>query len=193
MGRPTPWGSGHSSLPNTAPSFPHILLCSRLTPGLAWFRCLGFPLLSLPGSPFGTTGGTTVIPQGVYAPTLLLPLTSPALILRPAFYPLEEGRGCKPAQYGPTPHSLESWPPQCLGISLVPPKTCARGPGCGEPYYQRAPQPHSRRLSPLVLGMVLVSLVITERTRTARCMGILQDHTLLGFPTPYDCHGWPYG
>ena len=32
-----------------------------------------------------------VIPRGIYAPVLLLPLTLPALILRPAFYPLEEG------------------------------------------------------------------------------------------------------
>ena len=32
-----------------------------------------------------------VIPQGIYASVLLLPSMSPALILRLAFYPLEEG------------------------------------------------------------------------------------------------------
>ena len=32
-----------------------------------------------------------VIPQGICAPVLLLLLMLPALILRPAFYPLEEG------------------------------------------------------------------------------------------------------
>ena len=50
-------------------------------------------------------------------------------------------------QYGPAPHSLESWPP-CSGTLLCPEHV--RGPGYGEPYYQRALQPHSKRLSPLV-------------------------------------------
>ena len=91
MGRPTPQGLGHSLLPTTALPFSHVPHSSRLTLGLARFHCLGFPLLMLPGSPFGTMGGTLVIPQGIYSPAFLLPSMSPALILRLAFYHLEEG------------------------------------------------------------------------------------------------------
>ena len=56
------------------------------------FVALGSHAVSLPGSPVGTVGGTMVIPQGhLCTSVILLPLTSPNLILRSAFYSLEEG------------------------------------------------------------------------------------------------------
>ena len=58
-------------------------------------------------------------------------------------------RGCKHAQYGPTPHSLESWP-LCSGALCCP--RGVRGPSCGEPYSRRALQPLPRSLSLLVLN-----------------------------------------
>ena len=82
----------------------------------------------------------------------LLPLTPPDLILEWLSIPWK--KGAQSVQCGPAPHSLESWPPDS-GTSLCP--KCARGPGCGEPYYQRAPQPHSRRPSLLVLGSPCIS------------------------------------
>ena len=93
-------------------------------------------------------------------------------------------RGHKPVQYGPTPHSLESWPP-CLGTSLCPKRV--RGPGCGEPYYQRAPQPCSKRPSLLVLDGPCISHHY-RRTHTA-----MHGHTAglhaPGCLVPYDYHG----
>ena len=130
MGRPTPWGLRHSSLPTTALPFSHILPPSRLTPGPTWFHCLRFPLISLLASPVGTMGGTMVIPQGICAPVLLLLLISPVLILRTAFYPLEEG-GTNLHNMVPHPIFWNPGPP-CSGASHLP--RHVRGPGCGEPY-----------------------------------------------------------
>ena len=86
-----PWGSGHSSLSTLASPFSHTSPPSGLTLGPTWFHCLGFLLILLPGSPFGTAGGTMVIPQGICVSVLLLPLTLPVFVLRPVFYSLEEG------------------------------------------------------------------------------------------------------
>ena len=91
---------------------------------LLGFSCLRSPFLLLLGSPFGTAGGTTVIPWGVYVPVLPPPIDiASALILRPAFYPLEEG-GTNLWNMVPHPIVLESWPPLFGHIAL--PKMCER-------------------------------------------------------------------
>ena len=175
MGRPTPQGLGHGSLPTTALPFSHILLCSRLTPGSAWFHCLGFPLLSLPGSPFGTVGGTMVIPQGVYASVLLFPLTSPALILRLAFYPLEEGGTnlCNMVLH-PIVWNLGSPVWECIAL----PKTCERS------RLRRAllPKGSTTSLQKAFTTGARWSLYLSSYTEghVLQCAGILQDHVLLG-------------
>ena len=92
MGRPTPRGLGWPFPSTTAPPFFHTLPPPGLTSRLTWFHCLRFLLISLPGPPVGTVGGTMVIPQGNWCTSvILLPLMLPYLILRSAFYPLEEG------------------------------------------------------------------------------------------------------
>ena len=51
---------------------------------------VGF-ILSLPGSPLGSMGGTAVVSRGIYAPVLLLSSMPPDLVLVATFYSLEEG------------------------------------------------------------------------------------------------------
>ena len=92
MGRPTPQGLGWPFPSTMALPFFCTLPPPGLTLGLTWFHHLRFSLILLLGPPVGTAGGTTVIPQGnLCTSVILLPLTSPILILRPAFYSLEEG------------------------------------------------------------------------------------------------------
>ena len=87
-------------------------------------------------------------------------------------------------QYGPAPHSLEPWPP-CLGTLCCPGHV--RGPGCGEPYSQRAPQPQFKRPSPLVLDGPCIS------HHCRRICTAMRGHTAgphaPGGLIPYDCHG----
>ena len=144
------------------------------------FRCIKFSF-SLPGSSFRTTGRAAVVTQGIYASSLLLPLTPPDLILRMALYSSEE-RGSN--QRNMVPHPIV-WDFGCTirGASLCP--QCARGPSCGELYCQKVAQPHPRRPSLLVLCGPCTSHHCS-RIHTTMCGHTVGPHAL-GCPAPCGC------
>ena len=97
-------------------------------------------------------------------------------------------KGCKPAQCGPTCHSLGFWLHDS-DASLCP--QCVTGPGSGELYCQRVGQPHPRRPSLLVLCGPC-TFHHCSRIHTAMHGRTVGPHTL-GCPALCGCRDWPYG